>query len=268
MIELMCQQQLYRDRALHVQYIMLSSDVQGSEGSIFMATKDGRGRDFRFLVYPESMDKDWKLHLESYCVPMWMSPLHQPDEDEEGHQSKPHYHVIMSFKGKKSPDSVKEIAMGIFGQGCCFPPAHKFQVHSMEGAVRYLVHADDPDKEQFEGGLSAIQLFYGADAEIYFLRNNDISKVVREVQEFARTNHISSFAAILDYAAVMRPDWHAVMAKKCTFALYAYCKSLHYELHDQDNDDFERVQALIEDKILEEKEMKAIEAEAKEIGKS
>ena len=58
-------------------------------------------------------------------------------------KEKPHYHVILSYKGNKSFEQIDEIARLLHA------PIPQ-RVNSLTGAVRYLTHMDNPEKYQYE----------------------------------------------------------------------------------------------------------------------
>ncbi len=68
--------------------------------------------------------------------------LHDSDEDTHGKLKKPHYHVILSLPNNSptNVDSIKSRLQLDYVEG----------VRSVRSAMRYLVHADDPDKFQYE----------------------------------------------------------------------------------------------------------------------
>ena len=97
---------------------------------------------FDFLVYPESAPADWLDRLKSSHGAYAVSPLHEPDGD----CSKPHYHVVYKHGGPITLDGAKRvIPAGIAANGYIEP------THSPRGYQRYLVHLDDPDKQQWDG---------------------------------------------------------------------------------------------------------------------
>ena len=52
--------------------------------------------------------------------------------------SKPHWHIVLAFDGKKSYEQVLELLEPI---NCTVPQ----RCHSMTGAVRYMAHLDNPE---------------------------------------------------------------------------------------------------------------------------
>lgn len=68
--------------------------------------------------------------------------LHDSDLDSDGNLKKAHYHVILSLPNN-SPTNIESIKSRLqleYVEG----------VRSVRSAMRYLVHADDPDKFQYE----------------------------------------------------------------------------------------------------------------------
>lgn len=95
-----------------------------------------------FLVYPESAPADWWEVLKSSHGSFARSPLHAPD----GEESKEHYHVIYKHGTNLNLNGMKRvIPAGIPANGyvelCSHPRNYQ----------RYLVHMDDPEKQQWEG---------------------------------------------------------------------------------------------------------------------
>ena len=95
-----------------------------------------------FLVYPESAPDDWWERLKGSHGSYARSPLHEPDEDVK----KPHYHVIYKHSNTVSLEAMKKvIPEGVpannYVELCAHPRNYQ----------RYLLHLDDPDKQQWEG---------------------------------------------------------------------------------------------------------------------
>ena len=67
-----------------------------------------RGRNWTIVVYLDSSPEDWEDVIKQ--EPAVISPLHDKDVTEDGERKKPHYHVILSYKGNKSFEQIDEIA--------------------------------------------------------------------------------------------------------------------------------------------------------------
>ena len=163
---------------------------------------DGRARDWTFVGYPESLPENWvKVLLEEFQVKGIISPLHDKDrnEDPERTPKKPHYHVILRYGGKKSYSQIKEITDRL-GQPSPEP------VRNIEGAVRYLIHADNPEKAQYK--REDIRTLGAIDLDVYFkLSKSDQNNLTREILDYIRENDVVEFCDLMDYAIENDSDW-------------------------------------------------------------
>lgn len=108
-----------------------------------MAEKD-KYRYFCFEVYPESAPDDWIQILRDTHAPFAISPLHTLDEN--GEPLKPHWHVIYRHSNPITLDcAYRNIPDDVPANGKVDPVPHP------HGYQRYLIHLDDPDKQQFSG---------------------------------------------------------------------------------------------------------------------
>ena len=112
-------------------------------------------QDYKFtgILYPDATNYDCQSVLEalSTVFDSWSYILHDMDVDGNGELKKPHYHWVghrRTAEGKDSPCSVDTVAnaLGI--------PANDVEYcKSEKAAIRYLIHADDPEKYQYDRGL-------------------------------------------------------------------------------------------------------------------
>ena len=70
---------------------------------------ENRKRNWVFVLYPDSAPENWREQLRDMLVPGFISPLHDKDVNADGTPKKPHWHVILTFKGLKSYEQVKAI---------------------------------------------------------------------------------------------------------------------------------------------------------------
>ena len=153
-----------------------------------------RAKDWTFIVYPESAPSDWRSILaDKLQVKAIISPLHDKDilDDVEQTPKKAHYHVILRFDSVKAFGQIKEIT-DLLNQ----PIPQK--VKSIEGAVRYLIHADSPDKAQYN--QADIQVIGNIDLDRYF-KKTAIQKdeLTAEIMDYICDNDITELADLLDY---------------------------------------------------------------------
>jgi len=72
--------------------------------------KDGRTRNWTFIVYPESAPEKWRKMIDEMYIQWIESPLHECEMDPDNEsEKKSHWHVLLLFEGKKSYSQVKEI---------------------------------------------------------------------------------------------------------------------------------------------------------------
>lgn len=148
-------------------------------------------RSLKFL----ELFKNWKLkHLKEISDD---GELPVDQIYSEGKPKKPHYHIILRFSGSKSQEEIEKIACE-----CIAPaPPKPFKCDSISGAVRYLVHYDNPDKEQF--AISSIQTLHGFDIAKYFkptVAQED--ELMSSIVHICRSNDLYSFDMLIDWLCV------------------------------------------------------------------
>lgn len=76
-----------------------------------------KSRYFIFLLYPESIPKDWVSQLETIGVPIAISPLHDKDlSNRDGEKyKKAHYHGIYVSKNPVTAESVRTKIRKVLG---------------------------------------------------------------------------------------------------------------------------------------------------------
>lgn len=186
--------------------------------------KDGRGTAWTVIVYEDSCP-DWRTKLCDMSLKAMASPLHDRDVNEDGEPKKPHRHVLIDFgKTKKSAAQVQEISDELSGVKV---DPKQCLVRTMRGAVRYLVHYDDPSKAQYDP--AGIECFGGADYLEHFEDASDVDKSVGEMMEWLDNDEYASFSALARYARDHRPDWFRTLTVKRTVFVKAYAQAVGYE---------------------------------------
>lgn len=113
---------------------------------------DRRYRAWTFIIYPDDLPSqiDIYVSLDDFHIPIAISPLH--DMLLEGKPSeKNHYHIILSFDGKKSYEQVLEMLYDNFsldGQNRGFTRPEPIQC--LASYYRYLCHLDNEDKVKYD----------------------------------------------------------------------------------------------------------------------
>ena len=111
--------------------------------NIVQNTKE-RSYNWASILYTESCVTDIESALLALKVPCALSPLHDRDINEETEElKKPHYHLLLHYTSLKSQRQVKEDLEPLGAVGA-------ERVRALGAYARYLVHADDPDKAQYD----------------------------------------------------------------------------------------------------------------------
>ena len=172
-----------------------------------------KGRDWTFLVYPESAPKNWRSILDGTHMRWIESPLHDRDTNPDGSKKKPHWHIMLSADGPITERQVENIIKPLNG-----PVAQK--VGSAVGMVRYMCHMDNPEKFQYS--MSDIIGHCGADVGSYF-KMTETSRIntMKEMVQYTYDNGIDNYADFLMYCISGRDDdtWFEVAIDHNTLAL-------------------------------------------------
>lgn len=187
-----------------------------------MAAEKTRGHDrtriWAAVVYPESAPDNWRDILDDYHIEWAESPLHEFDTNPTGEVKKAHWHIVLAFDGPKSYEQVLEILAPLNGpipQRC----------HSLKGAVRYFAHLDNPEKHQYSvsdivahGGFDVTAALAPSASERY--------DIIAEMVEFVKTDGITEYQDLMDYAMTERRDtWFPMLCDSCTVVMQQYIKS-------------------------------------------
>ena len=183
------------------------------------AVADVRARAWTFILYPESAPENWREVLDSHHVPWACSPLHDKDVNATGEPKKPHWHILLSFTGKKGYKQIWSVSEGINGtrpQVC----------HDQKGLIRYFSHRDNPEKAQYD--QRDIEAHGGFDLEEYLKPTaSECMRLQDEMVEWCFKNKITDYADLRIYASRERPDWTAELNRSC-FQITQFLKSLRH----------------------------------------
>lgn len=178
-------------------------------------TKDNRVRNYACVVYPESAPDNWLQIISESKVPVLVSPLHDSDVNPTGEPKKPHYHVVVAYEGKKSPEQARAFFETFGGVGCEV-------VQSLRGYARYLCHLDNPEKTQYS--VEDVKAF-GIDYVGTIGLPTDKYKAIGEMIDWVEANDINSFAELMVFARSQKYDWFRVLCDSSTLVMKEYIKS-------------------------------------------
>lgn len=164
---------------------------------------DDRYRDWTLLVYPDSCPDNWIQILNDQFLCFCISPLHEPELDRDG-EYKPHWHVIISYGGKKSYEQVRFDTIALNG-------TIPVRVKNKIGLIQYLIHLNDPDKPQYN--VNDIKCFYGFDKfvdEAFKLARSDVNQIMSDIQDYIVKQGIDEYKVLWEISAEM-PQWRYVL---------------------------------------------------------
>ncbi len=167
-----------------------------------------RTRNFATTVYPESAPDGWLDTLKGFCVPCFVSPLHDKDIKEDGTLKKPHYHVQFMFDGVKTKEQVDVLIKAIGGVGCEI-------LKSSKGYARYLCHLDNPEKAQYNKDDVICICGSNYSKSIGFVIDDDM--IIDEIIDFIDDYNVDSFYLLSKYASKNMPSWKKVIRKNAFF---------------------------------------------------
>ena len=179
---------------------------------------DGRARCWAAIVYPDSAPENWREVLDEQHLEWAESPLHEFDVNLTGEVKKPHWHIVISFEGKKSFEQVVDLLAPI---KCPIPQ----RCHALKGAVRYFAHLDNPEKFQYSvtqivghGGFDVAAALAPSSAQRY--------QLIAEMQAWCREEEITEIQDLMDYAREQRyEDWFPLLCDSCCIVMSSYIKS-------------------------------------------
>ena len=181
-------------------------------------TIDERTRNWTFLVYPESAPENWRDILDDEHIQWVESPLHDKDDNADGDQKKPHWHILVLFEGKKSYEQVRELTDKLHAT---IPQ----KTASAKGLVRYMAHLDNPEKFQYDKG--AIIGHGGVDVAEY-LKPTSSSRyqLIGEMMDYVREQNITELEDLAYYARTERfDDWFPLLCDSSAYIMGEFIKS-------------------------------------------
>ncbi|MDD6224167.1 MAG: replication protein [bacterium] len=187
-----------------------------------------KGRNWAFVMYPESMPVDWFEMLERTGLPFAISPLHDKDLNPTGEEKKPHYHVICQYSNTTTSKNVKENICNIVNGTI------PIKLESIKGMYRYHLHLDNPEKYQYD---DRDRIFInGFDvSNVNALTKTEVDKLTTEILAFIDDNNIIEYSDLLYEFRINDLNNLLDVAKSHTVLFNAYIKSKRHKLKDSNN---------------------------------
>lgn len=157
--------------------------------TLYFVEKGGANMDkastIAFEVYPDSLPPQFP-DIESIASELCsrgyqgaISPLHTPPNGK-----KPHYHIMLVFENARSIENISDFSQTVFNG------THAIVIANRRVYYRYLVHLDNPEKQQFDGEVPFD--FGGMDGTLFLLDCHP--RVI--VFQFIEQHNISTFRGL------------------------------------------------------------------------
>lgn len=190
------------------------------------STKVEKGRDWTFIVYPESAPENWRDILDDTYMRWVESPLHDKDVNADGELKKPHWHILLSADGPITEAAVKKIIEPLNG-----PIPQK--CGSGRGLVRYMIHMDNPEKYQYP--RDEIIGHNGADVESYFeLTYTNRLTLMKDIITYIYENEITNYADFLMLCILESDDWFDIAINSNTIAINKMLDAMYHKKKNRD----------------------------------
>lgn len=191
--------------------------------------QDAAKRVWNAMIYPESARPDWLQLIEEAGIRCAVSPLHDRDrftqrdidnyegdeKPEVGDLKKPHYHIVLSYTGKRRFSDVWDFIKTLYKDPAT-APIPKLPRGDIRGAVRYLVHMDNKDKAQYS--REDVKAICGFDVGLYFkLSEEEEDEVFDAIMQYVIDHGIVEYWDILFHLKLLkgRTNLYAEMYRYC-----------------------------------------------------
>lgn len=196
-----------------------------------------RHKVWTLIFYPDSAPAEWRDLLAEKHLKVWVSPIHDRDEwteaDERkdkahkaGTRKKSHYHLIVQYEVQEDRAGFLDDFAELNG------PQNVKVVKSLISMVRYLVHADDPDKAQYD--KADVLTFGGAELDLVEqLGTHERHEALKAMRAFIREHNITDFCDFVDYCDECEIMWSHLLDDNSSYVIEKYIKSRRYKLRDE-----------------------------------
>lgn len=183
-----------------------------------------RSYNWASILYTESCVADIEGALLALKVPCALSPLHDRDiKNDTGEIKKPHYHLLLHYTSLKSRRQVNEDLEPLGAVGA-------ERVREVGAYARYLIHADDPDKAQYD--IQDLRIFNGINIGKY-LEGDPISAdagfaaLIKIILEHDFTDYCDLVTYCLESDAELLSS-----CRKSAYALTSFLRSRTFQIRE------------------------------------
>lgn len=184
-----------------------------------------KGYNFAIILYPDSVSNGWVDRIRSTHVKTFVSPLHSADPDIE-EENKPHYHILMMYDSQTSLRMALDTFNYILNEGS----ERKYceRVRSLPGYARYLLHLDDPDKQQFDSTIS-VKCYNGANYEKAIDTDEAFVENLEAMTDYVSNNPGMTFHKLTLYARYNNREWFRIICCRSTIYIRTLITSIREE---------------------------------------
>lgn len=150
-----------------------------------------RIRNVGLILYPEDNKHILALDYIKHNYENYIYILHNRDMNEDNKLKKEHYHVILHFPNARTVATIsKQLDVG----------EHLFyEIKSLNGQLRYLLHYDDDDKTRYEINEVKGTLYMLSKFKKAFKESQDELSEVALIYEFIVDNEINDLQYLLEF---------------------------------------------------------------------
>ena len=182
-----------------------------------------KGRNWAFVMYPESMPSDWFEKLERTGLPFAISPLHDKDLDPTGEPKKPHYHIICQYANTTTAKNVKENVCSLVNGTI------PIKLENIKGMYRYHLHLDNSDKYQYDDRDRTF--INGFDvSSVNALTNTEVEKLSNEILAFIDDNDVLEYSDLIYILRTNELMNMLSVAKSHTILFNTYIRSKRHKI--------------------------------------
>lgn len=187
-------------------------------------------RNWQMLLYPESCAEDWREYLIEMGVSWIASPLHDGDVNDDGTLKKPHYHLYVTYEGKKRYSEVlHDIAEPI---NAVFPDLdNAVVIKDMKSAISYLTHDGFSGKKLYSE--TQIKKSPSFDIDRFTkISEKEIDNILFEIIDYIEDNDVTELRDLILYCRYNQNDWFQIVKSKTIFFSHYITSKRHKEKAD------------------------------------
>lgn len=183
---------------------------------------DTRCRLYTFIAYPDESHTDVNKALTELGLSALLSPLHSPEQTEDGKELKRHYHVMVQFSGKKTLDQMNDLISTLrnepYGVACTLAQ----KVADKASLIKYFVHDGYEGKEKFS--YSQLEKIGAFKLEV---TDEIVTDTIVEIISWCNAATCYKYSQVFDYAMAFKKEWLGILLSKRSYAIIQYLKDAH-----------------------------------------